>query len=164
MGARAAPRELLPLPLVYPHAQDGAPGLHHLARKVRSRVNAHRQLELAANEVVACLNGVYGRGDFNDQLHKPSLAQASSHSHIIDVVRRQGAPPCTAAVAFTELCGARPGYDKEPGPRASYQRELISLPSAEATLDGLGEAVAKTSRLTADTWSACGPLLRSGFG
>ena len=38
--------------------------------------------------------------------------------------------------AFKELCGACPGYDEEPGPRASYQRDLISLPAVAAEVEG----------------------------
>ena len=87
-------------------------------------------------EVITALNSLYG-GDFSfdPNEHQQSLAQTVALQHIHEVCEAAGPPTTSAAAALRELCGSTPGYS-EPESRAKYQRNLVSLPSAAARVDG----------------------------
>ena len=83
MAVLSVPRELLPLPSLDGESGflDGSQFL--CSRRVKARVTAKFKLERDVNNVVRSLNEVYGRGHFNAEVHKPSLAQQTAVGHIL---------------------------------------------------------------------------------
>ena len=128
-----APREIFPLPVYDPALAPLRADARLLSRQVRSRLRQSRELEDDIAEAITSLNELNGKGEFDKERHSPSLAQTSCLAHVREVMSRQGAPPCTTTAALTELCGAGPCYEQ--GPRAPYQKELISIPQIESLLE-----------------------------
>ncbi len=116
-------------------------------------------------DAVASLGSLYGHGDASPH-HELSSGQAACLRATREAVQLLGPPPSDVlpARAFTELCGERPGYGTA-GPRASYQKGLVSLPSPASLAVGRellrGEPLQNwcdwKSRLLKDSWGSCRP-------
>ena len=126
-------RELLPCPLPFPELRRGPSGQKlPCCRAVQKRRRAADYWKSWANEAVFCLNELYGHGSIKaDQ--SPSAGQLECLEELCQRFREFGSPdPISAAEAHREFCGSRPGYE-DPGPRVTFQRELVSLPPAAGT-------------------------------
>ena len=123
-------RDLFPLPTSSTEQIVRPPGLAGPCRTTRRRALRRLAGEQRFNDLVDSLNEMHGGGSAPPGLVSPSTAQLACLGRLREDVENMGPPDDTTdAGAFRELCGSRPGYD-EPGPRVSYQRELISFPPA----------------------------------
>ena len=122
-------RELLPCPVPFPgngcmSAGAGRKRCHASLQRLRRAAAARGW----ANDAVE--SQLYGHGPtpaVSDGC-RVSAAQRECSDAIVKRVLEFGAPErLTPAEALEALCGAPPGYG-EPGPRTSYQQELVSLP------------------------------------
>ena len=106
-----------------------------LSRSVRSRVRRRLHGDAWCNAAVDSLNMLYGSKRVDSEIHSASSAQFQGVERIRADIASFGAPPCSAAEAFFELCGQRAGYE-EPVSRATFQRDLVSLPSCGGLIAG----------------------------
>ena len=123
------PKDILPCCLPYPSASETAEAdLSSVSRTVRSRVRRAVGWKHWANEGVSVLNELSSPG-----VPPPRTTSAAQRSalHLIESAYQSvGAPPSTTpAAAFSELCGARPGYaaDVLKG-RVNYRPGQTALP------------------------------------
>ena len=121
----------LPFPALLPHHAS------HLSRCVQRRLQAKRAWQSWCNEGMAAVNEIYGHGGppLGDCSASASAAQLSCIQHFAEQYRRVGKPPAdvpSAAGAFEELCGSRPGYssfcDAESGTHAPFRDGDVSYP------------------------------------
>ena len=125
-------RELLPCPRIFLTKEDN--GISLLSRSVRSRVRRRLHGDAWCNAAVDSLNKLYGSKRVDSEIHVASSAQLQVGARIRADIASFGTPPCSAAEAFRELCGQRPGsYNTGAAGPAPYQREGLSLPAAGGT-------------------------------
>ena len=139
MSANHAARELLPCP---PPFALQAVASHGVSRSVARRLFRRKHWQSCCNEGVVALNKLYAGPCRSPAppVDAPSAAQRAALSQIATHYQRVGGPPPdlpTAAGAFAELCGCRPGYADaalaDSGVHAPYSEGLVSLPPAGAS-------------------------------
>ena len=153
-GDMQVARELYPLPTISAcsiaasHNDLGPSGVSRSVRRRRETKSNWREL---ANSCVNSLNELFGAGS-SGTLHRPSAAQLAAVEHVGERVRCMGKPLCTAAEALSELCGAQGGPDLygEATPRATYQRDCVSLPEMGGLVRGEALLTGKARELWCD--------------
>ena len=112
-GAAARQRDLLPLPLQFPHAFRQSP--KGLSRCSLRRLHARNAWQTWANEGVSTLSQLASHT--RNRPGKPSRAQAAALDSFVKpyVEMCKPPPPLTPARAFTELCHSSPPYLQEGG-------------------------------------------------
>ena len=125
-------RDLLPVPS--PNFGMDDQGSRARGLRIRKRRREHRdQLNL---EIVHALNELTGQKSIDSSQQKVSAAQGRGLDHILGEVLAMAGPPCSTAAAVGELRGSHPGYHEGGGPaRASFQRDLVSLPKLGGLVD-----------------------------
>ena len=129
-AASAAPRELFPCPLPHPVVAASFPVPAKVASRACRRRSTMKELtQQWENEAVLALNQAFAPGRAPDpSFRATSAAQRACLDRIRDTFRTFGQPePMSPAAAFDALRRTRPGYG-DPGPRATFRQELLSLP------------------------------------
>ena len=144
-GHMSVLRDLLPVP-----TPNFVPGAHAArSRGVRARLRRRDHRDHLNLEIVHALNELTGQKTIDSSQQKVSAAQGRGLDHILGEVLAMAGPPCSTAAAVGELRGSHPGYHEGGGPaRASFQRELVSLPK----LGGLVDASSILSSEAKDLW------------
>ena len=125
LSKSSVPRDLLPLPLAFATATPQK----CLSRCVKRRLERRARWQTWVNDAVVSLNDLSGCGQANDNANL-SRAQGACLDRMTSTIKGMGAPPSdlTASGALSALCGTTAGYGFDSIPRASFQRELLSLP------------------------------------
>ena len=162
MPAMVVQRELLPAPIPFPDVAAAVAAFGTLSRSSRRRLAREVGWQQWANDGVNTVNDMYGRGHFSwDRGATPSSGQRRCLDGIADAYRRMGSDfDLSPQDAFENICGQRPGYD-EPGPRASFQKGMVSFPPPDLLPLTLGTFFAVALFISGIIGtSLCGGILR----
>ncbi|CAK0885022.1 unnamed protein product [Prorocentrum cordatum] len=127
---RAAPRELLPLPI--PPSWSSPSWPRHRCRRLQQRFDRRKAVLSRAVDSVKALNWLHG-GRQPPSFSSPTLSQATALQHLLDVHRTDVPEIVNAEAARVELLGAGQDYAGGPElPIASYDKDLLSMPQLGA--------------------------------